>query len=138
MAARERDGEGLSTSMSPARLAGKRCIVTGAARGIGAEIARTFAADGATVGVLDVGSSVKEVVAEIDGAAPRSPIRDTPAPPQRSASRSTTSAASTCWSTTPASCASRPLLEITVEDWDLTFDVNVRSMLLTTQVAAGR
>jgi NAD(P)-dependent dehydrogenase (short-subunit alcohol dehydrogenase family) len=29
-----------------------------------------------------------------------------------------------------------PLLDITVEDWDLTFDVNVRAMLLTTQVAA--
>ncbi len=29
-----------------------------------------------------------------------------------------------------------PLLDITVEDWDLTFDVNVRAMLLTTQIAA--
>ena len=29
-----------------------------------------------------------------------------------------------------------PLLEINVDDWDLTFDVNVRAMLLTTQVAA--
>jgi 3-oxoacyl-[acyl-carrier protein] reductase len=29
-----------------------------------------------------------------------------------------------------------PLLDITVEDWDATFDVNVRSMLVTTQVAA--
>ena len=29
-----------------------------------------------------------------------------------------------------------PLLEITVDDWDRTFDVNVRSMLLTTQVVA--
>jgi len=29
-----------------------------------------------------------------------------------------------------------PLLEITIDDWDATFDVNVRSMLVTTQVAA--
>ena len=29
-----------------------------------------------------------------------------------------------------------PLLDITVDDWDMTFDVNVRAMLLTTQVAA--
>ena len=29
-----------------------------------------------------------------------------------------------------------PLLDITVDDWDATFNVNVRSMLLTTQVAA--
>ena len=28
-----------------------------------------------------------------------------------------------------------PLLDITVDDWDRTFDINVRSMLLTTQVA---
>ncbi|MEN9823083.1 MAG: hypothetical protein RLZ04_1509 [Actinomycetota bacterium] len=29
-----------------------------------------------------------------------------------------------------------PLLEISVDDWDLTMDVNARSMLVTTQVAA--
>jgi NAD(P)-dependent dehydrogenase (short-subunit alcohol dehydrogenase family) len=29
-----------------------------------------------------------------------------------------------------------PLLEISVDDWDRTFDINVRAMLLTTQVAA--
>ena len=29
-----------------------------------------------------------------------------------------------------------PLLDITVDDWDATFDVNVRAMLVTTQVAA--
>ncbi|MFM2076160.1 MAG: hypothetical protein RJA49_50 [Actinomycetota bacterium] len=29
-----------------------------------------------------------------------------------------------------------PLLEITIEDWDATFDINVRAMLLTTQVVA--
>jgi 3-oxoacyl-[acyl-carrier protein] reductase len=29
-----------------------------------------------------------------------------------------------------------PLLDIPIEEWDLTFDVNVRAMLVTTQVAA--
>ena len=29
-----------------------------------------------------------------------------------------------------------PLLDISIEEWDLVFDVNVRSMLVTTQVAA--
>ena len=28
-----------------------------------------------------------------------------------------------------------PILDMTVEDWDLTFDINVRSMFVTTQVA---
>ncbi|MEK6440177.1 SDR family NAD(P)-dependent oxidoreductase [Pseudonocardia sp. T1-2H] len=36
-----------------ARFAGRRVAVTGAARGIGAEIARRFAAEGAKVAVLD-------------------------------------------------------------------------------------
>ncbi len=42
------------------RLAGKLCLVTGAARGIGAAIARAFAAEGAEV-----------IVTDIDGAAGR-------------------------------------------------------------------
>src|SRR5215216_3070867 len=49
------------------RLAGRRCVVTGAARGIGAEIARTYARAGASVGVLDVAPDVKAVAAELDG-----------------------------------------------------------------------
>ena len=39
---------------SAGRLAGKVAIVTGAARGTGAEIAREFVAEGATVVVADV------------------------------------------------------------------------------------
>ena len=36
-----------NAASAPSKLAGKRCIITGASRGIGAEIARRFAKEGA-------------------------------------------------------------------------------------------
>ena len=50
------------------RLDGLRCVITGAARGIGAEIASTFAAEGAVVGLLDVAADVKQIAAGLDAA----------------------------------------------------------------------
>jgi 3-oxoacyl-[acyl-carrier protein] reductase len=53
-------------------LAGKVAVVTGAARGIGAEIARTLARDGATVVSVDVpaaGESLAKVANEVRGTA---------------------------------------------------------------------
>ena len=42
-----------TTTARPARLAGQRVVVTGGARGIGGEIARRFASEGAGVVILD-------------------------------------------------------------------------------------
>jgi len=54
------------------RLAGKHCIVTGAGRGIGAAIARAFAAEGASVVVTDRDEpSARDVAAGIGAAALR-------------------------------------------------------------------
>lgn len=50
------------------RLEGRRAIVTGAAAGIGAEIARQFAAEGAAVAAIDIdGASAVSVAREIGG-----------------------------------------------------------------------
>src|SRR6185436_16993030 len=51
----------------PPRLAGRRAVITGAARGIGAEIARTYAAHGASVAVLDVLAEDAALVAKSIG-----------------------------------------------------------------------
>ena len=61
-----------------------------------------------------------------------------PTPTQRSrwsVERSTSSAASTILVNNAGILKMAPLLDITVDDWDLTFDVNVRAMLVTIQVA---
>ncbi|HKA03128.1 MAG TPA: SDR family NAD(P)-dependent oxidoreductase [Acidimicrobiales bacterium] len=51
------------------RLAGKRAVVTGAARGIGAAIAHRFASEGAAVALVDLqGERLKETSASLGDA----------------------------------------------------------------------
>ncbi|MGG5258774.1 3-oxoacyl-ACP reductase [Phycicoccus avicenniae] len=69
-----RVGEGEATAPADADrpLAGKVAVVTGAARGIGADIARTLARDGATLVCVDVpaaGASLAAVANEVGGTA---------------------------------------------------------------------
>jgi NAD(P)-dependent dehydrogenase (short-subunit alcohol dehydrogenase family) len=56
-----------SSDPEPGRLAGRRAIVTGAARGIGAAIAGELAAAGAAVAICDIDEGVAEVAAGIEG-----------------------------------------------------------------------
>ena len=118
------------------RLPGVRAVVTGAARGIGAEIARTFAANGATLGLLDVAADVKEVAASLDGAAEIVDLVD-PDAARDALSRLIAALGGIDVLVNDAGILRiTPLLDITVEEWDHVLDVNARSMLVTTQVAA--
>jgi 3-oxoacyl-[acyl-carrier protein] reductase len=118
------------------RLAGRRCIVTGAARGIGAEIARTFAAAGASVGVLDVAADVKAIAAELDGPDQIADLADPDATRAAVGALVRELGGLDVLVNNAGVLRVTPLLDITVEEWDLVMDVNARSMLVTTQVGA--
>jgi 3-oxoacyl-[acyl-carrier protein] reductase len=98
------------------RLSGKRALVTGAARGIGAAIALKLAEDGADVAITyEKSADLAEDLAarnRAPWAARPSPSRPTPPMPKavkdaRRADRRPNSAASTSSSTTPAICTQR-------------------------------
>lgn len=113
--------------MSGGRLAGKRAVVTGAARGIGAAIAETFERHGATVARLDVTEDDGIIGADLAD----------PDAATAAATRAIDQLGGIDILVNNAGVLRMaPLLEITVEQWDSTFDVNVRAMLLTMQVAA--
>jgi 3-oxoacyl-[acyl-carrier protein] reductase len=117
------------------RLAGRRVIVTGGARGIGGEIATRFAVEGAHVGVLDRladrGAALAEAIGgrfhEVDLLDPL-------------ATATTTQAAIDELGGVDVLVNSAgilrftPLIDLTVQDWNETFSINTRAMLTTMQV----
>jgi 3-oxoacyl-[acyl-carrier protein] reductase len=119
------------------RLAGKRVVVTGGARGIGAEIARRATSEGAEVVVLDRlaeegGSFAQEVGCRF-------------VPVDLTDQAGTTDAMATAIDSlsgidvlvnNAGILRFSPLLDITVEEWETTFAVNTTAMLVTTQLAA--
>jgi 3-oxoacyl-[acyl-carrier protein] reductase len=119
------------------RLAGRRAVVTGGARGIGAAIVRAFAAEGARVAVLDRRFGEAAALAdEVGGFACDVDLADV---------RATSEAVQTAIErlggidvlvNTAGVLRYGNLLEIRPEEWDEVFAVNTRAMLVTTQVAA--
>ena len=105
------------------RLTDKVAIVTGGAQGQGAAIVRAFVAEGAQVVIADIAEEPGKALADELGGTRRTSVTTT-SPTRRPGprwSRRPTSASgrSTCWSTTPASCASASSTKMPLEEFEL-------------------
>lgn len=119
------------------RLAGRRVVVTGAARGIGAAIAQAFAGEGARLALMDrEGDRCRATAAQLGALALDVDLADPTSACDAMQEAVDGLGGIDILVNNAGILHMAPLLEITVDDWDRTFDVNVRAMLLTTQVAA--
>ncbi len=119
------------------RLAGRRAVITGAARGIGAEIATAFRREGAQLALLDIDSQRLTTTCELVDALPYSVDLADPAATRDVVDRAISELGGLDILVNNAGVLKMaPLLEIDPADWDMTFAVNVRAMLVTIQVAA--
>ncbi|CAN5452677.1 acetoin reductase [soil metagenome] len=119
------------------RLLTKRVVVTGGARGIGGEIARRFASEGASVVIRDrLVEEGTKLASEIGGGFLPVDLVD---------AADTASAISAAIDrlggidilvNSAGILRFSPLLEVTVTDWNEVFSVNARAMLTTMQVCA--
>jgi NAD(P)-dependent dehydrogenase (short-subunit alcohol dehydrogenase family) len=118
------------------RLAGRRAVVTGAARGIGRAIAERLAGEGARVALIDVrADDLVTTAAGLDAPAVVADLADPDEARQSVAEAADALGGLDILVNNAGILLMAPLLEITVEDWDRTFAVNVRSMLCTMQAA---
>jgi len=117
------------------RLAGKRVVVTGGARGIGGEIAARFASEGARVVILDrlvdLGSAH---AAEIGGSFLEVDLLDPLATAAVTQSAVDALGGVDVLVNSAGILRFTPLLDLTVQDWNETFSINTRAMLTTMQV----
>jgi len=119
------------------RLAGRRVVITGGARGIGGAIARRFAAEGARVAILDRLAVEGAELADAIGAR----FLEVDLLDAAGAASATGQAIDDLGGVDVlVNCAGIlhpvPLLELSVEDWNATFSINARAMLTTMQLAA--
>lgn len=123
--------------MSHARFEGRRIIVTGGGRGIGATIAQSFADEGGRVAILDRDAESAGVVAkECDGIAVDCDLADETSVADAMGTAVGHLGGVDVLVNNAGIFAITPLLDITADEWDSMFRINTRSMLLTTQHAA--
>lgn len=118
-------------------LAGRRVVITGAARGIGASIAVRFAAEGATVTVLDrLVEQGRAVAAQVGGEFVEVDLADPVDTGRATAAAIAGLGGIDILVNNGGILRFSPLLDISVAEWNEMFAVNTTSMLVTTQVAA--
>ena len=126
------------------RFDGRTALITGAAQGIGAGVARRLACEGAAVAVTDLSldgaeRTAREIQAAGGHARPyRLDVSSTAQIEQvvRAAEQAlgTPTLAATC----AGVCLSHPLLDLTERSWDLTLDVNLKGTFFVLQAVARR
>lgn len=118
---------------------GRKALVTGAASGIGLEVARSLVRAGVDVAMLDVNQELlDEAAAEVgDGARAISVDVRSPGEVRSAVDRARTELGGL---DTVVICAGvihvKPLEEVTEEDWDQTMDVNIKGAFFVCQAAA--
>ena len=116
----------------------RRVVVTGAARGIGASIARAFVDAGDQVVLIDRADGVADTAADLGAKSVTCDLAD-PTDARRGIAEAIDTLGGIDVLVNNAGIFEIvPLLEIGAEQWSRMFDINTRSMLITTQVAARR
>jgi len=127
-----------SVTTSP-RLSGLRVVVTGGARGIGGEIAARMSSEGARIAILDrLVAEGSAHAAALGGSFHEVDLVD----PEATAAATTAALDALGGVDVLVNSAGilqlKPLLDVTVADWNRMFSINTRAMLTTMQVSVRR
>ena len=116
-------------------LRGRRCLVTGAARGIGRRIAERLISEGMRATLLDVDDAVEDVARALGAASLVVDLTDAAAT-RRALPADGTDQPFWLAVNNAGVFSKTPLLEMTLEEWDHVQRTNVRSMVVVIQALA--
>src|SRR5829696_7724878 len=121
---------GTTGGRRPSRFTGARVVVTGASRGIGREIAASFAGEGASVVILDrLIDDARDMAATIGGHAVECDLADADSTIAAMHEAIQHLQGVDILVNNAGVFKITPLLDISPDEWDWIFSVNVRAML---------